>query len=195
VTGVPEPSQTFAKPGRLFVVSGPSGSGKSTLVARALADLPRPIHVSVSATTRPPRPGERHGIDYYFWTPDQFDQAIHNDQFIEWAHVHGHRYGSLRSEVEPYLAQGIDVLLEIDVQGADTVRRLYPQAKCIFVMAPSLADYEKRLRARGTESEESLQRRLQTAQYELQQAARYDCVIVNDDLERAAAALRACLSC
>ncbi len=179
-----------ARPGRLIVLSGPSGSGKSTVIARALASGDLPIRRSVSVTTRPPRPGEQDGVDYYFWTPEQFDQALRQGEFLEWAEIHGHRYGTLKREVERHLNDGYSVLLEIDVQGARQIRQLFPEAVMIFLRAPDLADYEQRLRQRGTEDEASLQRRLAAACQELAEASNYQYQLVNRDLEQTVAEFR-----
>ena len=170
--------------GRLIVLSGPSGSGKSTVVQRLLAAGDLPLRLSVSATTRPPRPGEEDGKQYWFWTPERFDRGIAEGEFLEWTQLFGHRYGTLKSEVEPYLQRGIHVLLEIDVHGAEAIRRQFPQAVLVFLKTPSLAEYERRLRLRGTEDEAAIQRRLERAVAELAAAPRYDYQIVNDDLDQ-----------
>ncbi|MCS6976265.1 MAG: guanylate kinase [Gemmatales bacterium] len=171
--------------GRLIVLSGPSGSGKSTVVRKLLEPGDLPIRLSVSATTRPPRPGEVPGRDYWFLDRAAFDQAVAEGKFLEWAEVFGHRYGTLKSEVEPYLNQGIHVLLEIDVQGAEQIRRTFPQAVLVFLRTSSLEEYERRLRARGTEDEAAIRMRLEGAVRELSAASRYDYQIVNDDLDSA----------
>jgi guanylate kinase len=176
----------------LIIVSGPSGTGKSTVIDRLLQQLDPgryPIHRSVSATTRPPRVYERAGVHYYFWTPEQFEDAIRQGSFLEWAEVHGNYYGTLRSEVEPFRERGEAVILDIDVQGAAQVRRLCPDHVSVFMRAPSLAAYEERLRARGTENEAAIERRLERARQELAGAAEYDEQVVNDDLDAAVAAL------
>ncbi len=176
----------------LFIVSGASGSGKSTVLARLLADpeVARRVRLSVSATTRPPRPGEVDGQHYHFWTRERFDDAIRAGEFVEHAEVHGHCYGTLRSEVEPYLERGTGVILEIDVQGAAQIRRQYPGAVSIFLRTHSLQTYEQRLRKRGTEDEKTIQRRLATAKQELALAGEYDHQIINEDLDTAVAELR-----
>ncbi|HEX4591848.1 MAG TPA: guanylate kinase [Gemmataceae bacterium] len=177
--------------GPLIILSGPSGSGKSTVLQRLLTDPPGPLRRSVSATTRPPRPGEIDGGDYYFWSRERFEDAIEADAFLEYAIVHGsHYYGTLRSEVDPYLARGTGVVLTIDVQGADKIRAKVPGSVTVFLIAPSLDEYERRLRARGTEDERTIRRRLETARAELARAAEYQYQITNDDLPRAAAELR-----
>lgn len=140
--------------------------------------------VSVSATTRDPRVGEIEGVHYYFMTECQFQNLVDADGFLEWAQVHGHRYGTLRSRIEEEIAAGKQVILEIDVQGAFQVRKAMPQAHLIFIEPPSLEELERRLRARGTEEEDVILRRMATAKVELEQKMEYDVQVVNDDLER-----------
>jgi guanylate kinase len=177
--------------GPLIILSGPSGSGKSTVIERLLADPPGPLRVSVSATTRPPRPGEVDGKHYHFWSRERFEKELAAGAFLEHARVHGaHYYGTLRAEVEPYLTQGIGVILVIDVQGAEQVRRICPDHLSVFLKAPSQDEYERRLRARGTEDPAAIYRRLETARAELARAEGYQYQITNDDLPRAAAELR-----
>jgi guanylate kinase len=175
----------------LIIVSGPSGSGKSTVIARLLAETDRPLHLSVSATTRPPRPGDQDGVHYHFWTRERFEAELRAGGFIESAEVYGHYYGTLREEVEPYRDRGVGVILEIDVQGAAQVRRQYPDAVSVFLRAPSWEAYEERIRKRGTESEEAIQRRLAAARRELERSGEYDYQVVNDDVDAAVAGLRA----
>jgi guanylate kinase len=177
--------------GPLIILSGPSGSGKSTVIQRLLADPPGPLRLSVSATTRPPRPGEVDGKDYHFWTRDRFERELAAGAFLEHATVHGTDwYGTLRAEVEPYLDRGTGVVLDIDVQGAEQVRRLWPGHVSVFLKAPSMEEYARRLRARGTEDDAAIRRRLGTARAELAHAAGYQYQVINDDLARAAAELR-----
>jgi guanylate kinase len=173
------------RPGKLIVLSGPSGSGKSTLIDRALAPGDLNVRLAISATTRAPRAGETEGGDYYYLTRAQFDQAVADHQFLEWAEVYGHRYGTLRSEVDPYLERGESVLLEIDVQGAVAVRSLRPDCVLVFLRASSLAEYERRLRARQTESTESLARRVAGAARELAIGETFDHQVINDNLDEA----------
>ncbi len=175
----------------LIILSGPSGCGKSTVIARLLAQPEFPLRLSVSATTRPPRPGERDGVAYHFWTRDRFDQEVRAGAFAEWAEVHGHCYGTLRREIDPYREQGMGVILDIDVQGAAQVRQQYPDQVSIFLRTSSWEAYEQRLRGRGTESEEAMQRRLANAQRELARAGEYDFQVLNDDLDTAVAEVRA----
>jgi guanylate kinase len=174
----------------LIILSGPSGSGKSTVLARLLAPADLPLRLSVSATTRAPRPGERDGEHYHFLTREQFEAERDAGAFLEWAEVFGNYYGTLRREVEPFREQGVGVILDIDVQGAAQVRRQCPDAVSVFLRAPSLEVYEGRLRKRGTESEAAIQRRLAGARRELEHAGEYNYVVVNDDLETAVGQLR-----
>jgi guanylate kinase len=168
--------------GRLIVISGPTASGKSTLWRRLVQ---RPgVRFSVSATTRPPRPDEVDGRDYHFISQAEFDRRVAAGDFLEWARVHGRCYGTLRTEVERALAAGSDLVLEIDVQGAMQIRDVGFPAVSIFVEPPSLDALETRLRARGTEAEPEIQRRLAVVREELRQAPHYDHRVMNDDLER-----------
>jgi guanylate kinase len=177
--------------GPLFILSGPSGSGKSTVIKRLLADPPGPLRLSVSATTRPPRPDEREGVDYYFLTGDEFERKLAAGEFLERAVVHGvDYYGTLRSEVEPYLAAGRGVVLDVDVQGAEQVRRQYPEHTSVFLSTP-LDELERRLRRRRTEDEASIRRRLESARRELARAGEFHYQIINQDLDKATAELRA----
>lgn len=169
---------------KLFVISGPSGAGKGTLVARVRDRYPR-LGLTVSATTREPREGEIDGKSYYFLTDEEFARRVEAGEFVEWAHVHGHSYGTLVSEVSSKLEAGASLVLEIDVQGAFQVKERFPDAVLVFIMPPSLAVLRERLSGRGTETEESLALRLANAEREMELADRYDDVVVNDDLERA----------
>ncbi|HMP02822.1 MAG TPA: guanylate kinase [Gemmatales bacterium] len=178
------------RPGKLFILSGPSGSGKSTVIGRALAAADLPIRLAVSATTRAPRNGEIDGVHYHFWTPDRFAAAIQAGEFLEWADVYGNFYGTLRSEVDGYLAQGQSVLLEIDVQGGQQMREKRPDAVLVFIRTSTSEEYEARLRQRRTDDEASLQRRLVSAPVELAVGQSYQHQLINDDLDEAAAALR-----
>jgi guanylate kinase len=170
-----------AKPGKLVVISGPSGVGKSTVVRQVLQRLGPAIRLSVSATTRPPRPGEREGIDYYFLTDAEFRRRREAGDFLECIEVfgHGHWYGTLWSEVRSSLSQGKWVILEIDVDGAGEVLRQFPEAVTIFIRPESVKELERRLRSRGTESEDAVQRRLAVARHELQLSDRYEYEVVN----------------
>lgn len=172
---------------QVVVLSGPAGSGKTTIVHRLLEESPVRLRMSVSATTRPARDGEVDGRDYYFLTDEQFQNHRERNEFLEWAEVHrtGYWYGTLKSELDR--ARDVDAwpLLEVDVEGAMNVVRQYPDAVTIFLKTTSMDVYEQRLRDRGSETEEAIQRRLQTARHELESAERYRHVVVNDDLDRA----------
>ncbi|NLG11216.1 MAG: guanylate kinase [Coriobacteriaceae bacterium] len=170
--------------GNLFIISGPSGAGKGTLVVRILKELNN-VWLSVSATTRDPRPDEVDGIHYFFVSDQRFDQLIEQNGLLEWASVHGCRYGTLRDEVIRRLESGIDVILEIDPQGAFQVKEKLSDAILIFVMPPSMAELERRLRIRGTESCEQIAARLRAAKVEIFTKERYNSVVINDDLEKA----------
>lgn len=172
-----------------IVVSGPSGAGKTTLVDRLLASDPL-VRRSVSTTTRDPRPGEQDGVDYFFVDRREFDHLKTTD-LIEWAEVHGELYGTRQAFVLSQLQAGRDVLLNIDIQGADRVKRVFPGAVMVFILPPSFADLERRLKGRGDVSAEDLAVRLANARVEITASARYDYVVVNDDIERAGNELRA----
>ena len=179
-------------PGRLVVLSGPSGSGKSTLAQRLLERPGLRLKVSVSATTRSPRPGEQPGRDYFFVTREQFERM--RGELLESAQVHGNDYGTPADPVRRAMAEGTCVLLVIDVQGGLQVRKRVPGALLIFVQPPSLETLEARLRARGTDDEPTIERRLTGARRELELAASYDVHVINDDLERAVDDLAAILT-
>jgi len=172
---------------RIILLSGPAGSGKSTLVKRLLADPPVPLEMSISATTRPMRPGEVNGEDYHFLSPEEFEQKRLAGEFIEYAEVHrsGYWYGTLESEIDRIRSLDKWVLLEIDVEGALNLLKLYPNTLSIFIRTPSFEEYERRLKDRQTETAEVIERRLQTAKKELQLADSYRYQVVNDDLDRA----------
>ena len=172
----------MARRARVFVVSGPAGVGKGTLVSRVRALRPD-LGLPVSATTRTPRPGEVDGVSYHFLSDEEFSRRVYQGEFLEWAQVHDHRYGTLRSEVDACLARGESVILEIDVQGGESVRKVYDECVRIFIEPPSWDVLVERLKGRGTESEESLRIRLNTARRELELADTYDVRIVNDDLD------------
>ncbi len=174
----------MARKGNLFVISGPSGAGKGTLVHRLLQRVPD-VWASVSATTRNPRPGEIDGVHYYFMDDAGFDRVISEDGFIEWAHVHGHRYGTLRSAVQDHIDKGEQVILEIDVQGGAAIKEKFPKAHLIFIAPPSFDALYERLCKRGTEDKDTIYKRMETAKVELSLKNRYDICFVNDDLDQA----------
>lgn len=177
------------RPRLLLVLSAPSGAGKTTICDTLLAS-DRRLARSVSATTRAPRGRERDGRDYYYWTEAEFDRAVRRGRFLEWAKVHGNRYGTLRSEVARLHRRGRDVVLVIDVQGGLAVKRKFPRAVLIFVRPPSIAALEKRLRGRGTDRAADIRGRLQNARWELAQAPRYDHQVINARLSDAVAQVR-----
>lgn len=171
--------------GKLVILSGPSGSGKSTVVTALLKHCSVPLVLAVSATTRPARPGERDGREYYFLTPERFQRMREDGEFLECAEVFGNWYGTLRSEVAGRQLEGKWVLLEIDVQGALAVMEQQPDAVSLFLKTPSTEQYERRLRGRKTEDEQTIAKRLEGAQRELALAPRYRYQVVNDRVERA----------
>jgi guanylate kinase len=172
----------------VLVISGPSGAGKSTMLARVLAETPG-VRFSVSHTTRPPRPGEAEGVDYYFVSDQRFSELRERREFIEWAQVHGHLYGTSVAEFEKARREGIDLILDLDVQGAAQVRLNLPDPVTVFVLPPSYKALERRLRARGPD--ESFAQRLAAATEELSLYATYDYLVVNDDLDRGVEDLKA----
>lgn len=173
------------KKGPLIVISGPSGSGKSTLVREVLKDSSLPLEVSISATTRKIRAGEIDGRDYYFWDKERFQEEAKNEAFLEWAEVYGNFYGTLKAEVESRRLRGKGVILEIDVQGAGQIRQNGDITRSIFVLPPDWNACEARLRARGTETEATLAKRLESAREEMRRSVEYDFQVVNDDLVKA----------
>lgn len=152
------------------------------------------LWLSISATTRPPRPGEREGEHYFFITQDDFDRLIANDGLLEWAEVHGNRYGTPRAAVDAQTETGLTVILEIDPQGAMQVKQRDPDAVLVFIMPPDLEELQRRLRGRGSETEEQMNRRLDAARQELQFAGTYDYVVINDDVRRASDELAALIT-
>jgi guanylate kinase len=172
----------------LFVVTGPSGVGKGTLITRLMETLPD-LELSVSATTRSPRAGERDGVHYHFMSDEQFEECVQAGQFLEHARYADHRYGTLRSEVEPRLERGRSVVLEIEVQGARQIRDSMPAAVRVFIAPPSAADLRRRLERRGTDQPEEIDRRLAEAERELGARDEFAHVVVNEDVESASAAL------
>jgi guanylate kinase len=172
--------------GDLFIVSSPSGGGKTTLIRRLLADPPgEPLHFAVSHTTRPMRAGETDGREYHFTSVPEFQRMVEREEFLEHNNVHDNIYGTSKAEVLPHLAAGEDVVLDIDVQGARDVRRVYPDAIMIFIAPSSQPELQRRLRLRGLDGEEIIRKRLINAAREIREALDYQYLIVNDDLDRA----------
>lgn len=176
-------------PGHLFVISAPSGTGKTTILRRLAALLPDLIH-SVSCTTRSPRAGEVDGRDYHFLQAATFQEMLARDDFVEWARVHGAHYGTPRAPLEGWLATGKDVICDLDIQGWRSLRAQYAEATSIFVMPPSRDVLVARLRGRGTEDAEALQRRLAVAEAEMAAKGEYHHVLINDAIEAVCAAIR-----
>jgi guanylate kinase len=169
---------------RVFVITGPSGVGKGTLIRSLVQQVPE-LEVSVSATTRPPRPGEVDGVDYHFLSEDEFDRRLAEGEFVEHADYSGHRYGTLRSELESRLRAGTPVVLEIEIQGARQVRDAMPEAVQVFIAPPSLDALKARLVGRGTNSPRDMDARLRTAREEVAARDEFSHVVVNDRLEQA----------
>ncbi len=184
----PESRSAKAVPGQLVIISGPSGVGKTTVLKALFKNCPLPLQESVSATTRPKRPGETEGISYHYLTDEQFRRHRENDDFLECTEVfgRGHWYGTLREPVATGLSQGKWIVLEIDVEGAAKVLEYHPQAISIFIHPGSLEELEKRLRGRGTETAEALARRLEVARFELQQSEIYRHIVTNQSVEQTA---------
>lgn len=169
---------------RVFVITGPSGVGKGTLIKRLREALPG-LRLSVSATTRPPRRGEVHGEDYWFLEPEEFSRRVSAGDFVEHAEYAGRHYGTLREELDRHLDEGTPVVLEIEVQGARQVREAMPEAIQVFVVPPSFDELRSRLEGRGTDGDDTIQRRLDVSRVELESQHEFDHRIVNDDLDRA----------
>jgi len=177
-------------PGNLFVVAAPSGAGKSSLV-KALLELDSQVHPSISHTTRPPRGQEKHGREYYFVSEQEFDAMVLADGFVEWAFVHGRRYGTSKRAIEERIAKGTDVILEIDFQGALQIKRIFANAVLVFILPPSWDELRSRLERRGEDSPDVIELRLKNAAEEMAKAAEFDFVIINELFERALFDLKA----
>ena len=177
-------------PGNLFVVAAPSGAGKSSLV-KALMELDARVQPTVSHTTRAPRGQEKHGREYFFASAQEFDAMVLGDAFVEWAHVHGQRYGTSKKMIEDRMAQGADVILEIDYQGALQIKKMYANAVLIFILPPSWEELRSRLERRGEDSADIIELRLQNAAIEMAQAPEFDFVIINEVFDRALFDLKA----
>jgi len=177
-------------PGNVYVVAAPSGAGKSSLV-KALMELDAAVRPSVSHTTRPPRGQEKDGREYHFVSDAAFDALIKNEAFLEWATVHGHRYGTSRESIEQRIAQGADVVLEIDYQGALQIKKIFANAVLIFILPPSWDELRARLQNRGEDSPDVIETRIKNAAHEMSQAPKFDFVIINELFERALFDLKA----
>ena len=177
-------------PGNLFVVAAPSGAGKSSLV-KALMEVDSGVQLSISHTTRPPRGQEKHGREYFFASDPEFDAMIAGNGFVEWANVHGRRYGTSKRAIEERVAQGQDVILEIDFQGAVQIRETFANAVLVFILPPSWEELRSRLERRGEDSPDIIELRLKNAALEMAQACKFDYVIINELFERALFDLKA----
>ncbi|MDH4417594.1 MAG: guanylate kinase [Acidovorax sp.] len=177
-------------PGNLIVVAAPSGAGKSSLV-KALLELDSHVHLSVSHTTRAPRGQEKHGRDYYFASQPEFDAMVQSNAFVEWAHVHGNRYGTSKKAIEERITQGSDVILEIDFQGALQIKEAFANAVLVFILPPSWEELRSRLERRGEDTPEVIEVRLKNAAEEMAQVGKFDFVIINELFERALFDLKA----
>jgi len=171
-------------PGNLFVVAAPSGAGKSSLV-KALLELDSHVQPSVSHTTRAPRGQEKHGREYFFASEAEFDNMVQSNAFVEWANVHNHRYGTSKKAIEERMAQGADVILEIDFQGALQIKKIFANAVTIFILPPSWEELRSRLERRGEDSATVIEVRLQNAAVEVAQVHQFDFVIINESFDRA----------
>lgn len=170
--------------GDIFVISAPSGTGKTTLIHLLLSSFPS-LTFSISYTTRPPRPGEKNGVDYFFVSRSQFEQMISQGEMLEWAEVYGHYYGTSARFLREKINAGKDMLLDIDVQGARQVRKQFPQAVLIFIVPPSWKELERRLKKRATDAPEELKKRLTAARDEIKAAREFDYIVINEFLEQA----------
>lgn len=177
-------------PGNLFVVAAPSGAGKSSLV-KALLELDSHVQPSVSHTTRAPRGQEKHGREYFFVSEQEFDAMVAADTFVEWAHVHNHRYGTSKKAIEERMAQGADVILEIDFQGALQIKKIFANAISIFILPPSWEELRARLERRGEDTPEVIDIRMKNAATEVAHVAKFDFVIINELFDRALFDLKA----
>ncbi|NMA69756.1 MAG: guanylate kinase [Desulfitobacterium sp.] len=179
--------------GLLIVLSGPSGAGKGTICRELLKEMPQ-VKYSVSATTREPRPGEVDGLHYYFRKKEEFQDMIEKEELLEWAEFCGNYYGTPRFAVEQAIQAGNDVLLEIEIQGALQVKKVYPQGVFVFIVPPSLDELSQRIHNRGTETKEAIEKRLQTAVKEMEYIKEYDYVVVNDEIPIAVEKLKSILT-
>ena len=174
--------------GKLFVISGSSGVGKGTVIKEFLKQNPN-FKLSVSCTTRNPREGEIHGINYFFLSKEEFQTCIEKNEFLEWAEFSGNMYGTQRPYVDEKLAEGKNLILEIDTQGALNVKKIMPEATLIFILPPSFEELEARLRGRHTETEEAIQKRLESTKMEMENSKLFDYQVVNDSIENAVKSL------
>jgi len=190
MSNVPKNRKPPLARGSIFVISAPSGTGKSTLIKHLMEDCPG-LCFSISYTTRPPRPTEKHGRDYFFVTRRSFERMVRRDEFVEWAEVYGHLYGTTSKQLQAAQEAGQDILLDIDVQGHQQVRQRLPEAISVFILPPSFQELSRRLRDRHSDAPEVIEHRLQTAREEITHGPEYDYLVVNDHLTGATETLRA----
>lgn len=176
--------------GRFYVISAPSGTGKTTLLKRIMGEFPQ-MKFSVSYTTRPPRPGEKEGLDYHFVSRDEFQKMIQAGAFAEWTEVHGNYYGTSRTFLEECLARDVDVILDIDTQGAEQIHKRYRDGVFIFILPPGIGDLKERLTRRGSESQEMIDLRLRNASKEIKKMDSYDYVVINEQINDAIERIKA----
>lgn len=175
----------MSKKSKLIVISAPSGTGKTSVIKEILKQFSDKLTFSISATTRKKRSNETNGVEYYFLTEEEFKKKIENDEFIEWEVIYGDYYGTLKSEVQRAFNEGKHILFELDVKGSLKLKKLYPEAILIFIVPPSIEELEKRLKKRNTETQDSLQKRIERAKMELEQAKYFDYKVENYDLQQA----------
>jgi len=176
--------------GRFYVISAPSGTGKTTLLKRVMGEFPG-MRFSVSYTTRSPRPGEKEGVDYHFVSHDEFQKMIQAGEFAEWTEVHDNCYGTSRAFLEECLAQDVDVILDIDTEGAEQIQKGHPDGVFIFILPPGIGDLKERLTRRGSESQEMIDLRLRNASKEIEKMDKYDYVVVNEQIDDAVQKIKA----
>lgn len=190
-------NEGLMKKGKIIVISAPSGTGKSTVIKELMKNQNLRLGFSVSATSRPPRGMEKDGVEYYFLSPEEFRRKVKAGEFVEWEEVYaGTCYGTLRSEIDRVTSEGKNLIMDIDVNGAMQVKKLYGnEALALFIIPPSIEELENRLRGRGTDTDDVIARRLERASYEMQQAERFDRRVVNDSVSRAVAEITDIVEC
>lgn len=181
------------KRGKIFVITAPSGTGKTTIIKKILPHL-KNVSFSISATTRKQRPGEIDGVDYFFISKEKFEEEIKNDAFVEWQNFYDNYYGTHKKIIEETIAQGRNILLDVEVKGALNLKEIFPESTLIFILPPSIEELEKRLGTRNTENEKDLQKRIQRAKMELSHKDKFDYFVPNDNLENASEELKSLIN-